>query len=242
MMKTPMLLRPLIFLLCALTTGVMTAAAREPVVVELFTSQSCYSCPPAEQYLSELADDPDLVTLEWHVDYWDTLVYGNQGRWKDPFSSYDYTLRQRQYNRSIKGVPNAYTPQAVVQGTYETVGSDRNVIPNLIRQAMAVETGLAATVSAGDVVITLGASEIAQGRAGVWLVRFLKEQVTEVRRGENAGKTLASRHVVRSVERLGTWDGVPVRFTAPAPAAGDGCAILVQRPEQGRILSARYCE
>lgn len=80
-----------------------------PVVVELFTSQSCYSCPPAEAYLGELAENPDIVALEWHVDYWDNLVYGSAGRWKDPYSDPAFTERQGLYNLSIRRSGSVYT-------------------------------------------------------------------------------------------------------------------------------------
>ena len=107
-----------------------------PAVIELFTSQGCYSCPPAEALLGDLieANDPDnLVALEFHVDYWDSLVYGSHGSHKDPFSSADNTLRQRLYNHDgdLRGQRGVYTPQMVVNGRYAAVGSKRRTVLEL---------------------------------------------------------------------------------------------------------------
>ena len=99
-------------------------------VAELFTSQSCSSCPPAESLFAELAERSDLIVLEWHVDYWDSLVHGRAGSWKDPYSNPDWTLRQRRYNRALRGQSGAYTPQAVIDGRFETIGSRRETIEN----------------------------------------------------------------------------------------------------------------
>lgn len=229
--------------------AISSAQAKAPVVVELFTSQSCYSCPPAEQYLAELAGRKDLVTLEWHVDYWDNLVYGNKGKWKDPFSSYEYTKRQRRYNQNIRETGGAYTPQAIVQGVFETVGSERQEVRGFIKKAKPIRTGLSISPRSkadeelgGGLEVRLGQADVVQKQIDVWLVRYIDTQSTEVRRGENAGKVLASRHVVRMVEKLGTWQGVPTRFTIDRPPVGDGCAVLVQLPGQGRILAASYCQ
>ena len=111
-----------------LVTGVFSPASAQnspPVVVELFTSQGCYSCPPAEAYLAELAERTDIVALEFHVDYWDSLTYMWHGQWKDPFSSPQYTARQRDYNVAIRDQSGVYTPQMIIDGRYEAVGSRR---------------------------------------------------------------------------------------------------------------------
>ena len=102
-----------------LVTGVFSPASAQnspPVVVELFTSQGCYSCPPAEAYLAELAERTDIVALEFHVDYWDSLTYMWHGQWKDPFSSPQYTARQRDYNVAIRDQSGVYTPQMIIDG------------------------------------------------------------------------------------------------------------------------------
>jgi len=107
----------------------VTKTAPRPVVAELFTSQSCSSCPPTEKLFAELDERDDLIVLEWHVDYWDKLVHGHAGAWKDPYSSTDYIARQRQYNRAFHGTGGAYTPQAVINGSAETVGNRRSDVP-----------------------------------------------------------------------------------------------------------------
>ncbi|MFN0023541.1 MAG: DUF1223 domain-containing protein, partial [Parvularculaceae bacterium] len=101
------------------TPAAVATPADKPVVVELFTSQGCSSCPPAEALMRELAKRPGLVALEWHVDYWDDLHAGSSGKWKDPFSSADHTARQRAYNRALRGTGGAYTPQMVIDGAAE---------------------------------------------------------------------------------------------------------------------------
>ena len=106
--------------------GVMphgVAAAEQLTVIELFTSQSCYSCPPAEKILGKLAQRDDIIALEHHVDYWDQLIHGSDGNWRDIFSSPESTDRQRRYNQSVEGRGYSYTPQMVFNGKAETVGN-----------------------------------------------------------------------------------------------------------------------
>ena len=215
---------------------------QRPVVVELFTSQSCYSCPPAEAYLGALVDRPGVVALEWHVDYWNDITYGSAGQWIDPYSAAAYTARQRGYNQAIRGTGAVYTPQMVVDGRLEAVGSRRDDVEAAMREA-------AARPAAADVAIVLsddGALAVtvdgAAGRgAGVWLVRYLEAETTAVPRGENHGKTLNNHHVVTGVTRLGDWWGGPAGFAVPAPQPGHGCAVLVQPDGEGPILAAVGC-
>ncbi len=104
------------------------ADSQQLTVIELFTSQSCYSCPPAEAYLGELSEEENILALEYHVDYWDRLNYGCYGRWKDVFSTPEMTERQRQYNVKIRNTGNVYTPQMVIDGRTEAVGSRRREV------------------------------------------------------------------------------------------------------------------
>ena len=209
-----------------------------PVAVELFTSQGCYSCPPAEAYLGELAGRADVIALEWHVDYWDDLVYGSAGQWKDPFSSPEATARQYAYNRALTGRRRAYTPQMVVAGAAGMVGTDRGRVEKAIRDARRGDPELrlaVTTTPAGAVTVeTTG-----DAPATLWRVDFKTKHVTEVLRGENKGKTLESHHIVRGLTRLGPAGRGPVEMTAPA--SGMGCAILAQLGESGPILAAAYC-
>ncbi len=218
--------------------GAAVADPAPPVAVELFTSQGCYSCPPAEAYLGELAGRAEVVALEWHVDYWDDLVYGGAGKWKDPFSSKAATLRQYAYNRAIIGRARAYTPQMIVAGEREMVGSDRSRVEDAIRRARkALPQTVALTVEpAPDGRIAVQASG---GGVTLWRVDFLKTHVTEVLRGENKGKRLVSHNIVRRLTALG-----PARadgLVLDPPAAGEGCAILAQVGESGPVRAAAYC-
>ena len=225
--------------------GPAGAADDAPTVVELFTSQSCYSCPPAEAFLGELSGRADVVALEFHVDYWDDLVYGSAGKWKDVFSAPEFTRRQRDYNQVIKRSRSVYTPQMVVDGRADVVGTRRDdVFAEIERQRTAARPRVHVAVShapSGGLNVALGGGAPAAAR--VLLVRFLDSHVTEVRRGENKGKTLTNTHVVREVRAIGEWRGRPITLAVPdaAPAAGEGCAVLVQAVPPGPILGAAAC-
>lgn len=219
------------------------AADDTPTVVELFTSQSCYSCPPAEAYLGELATRDGVVALEFHVDYWDSLTYGSHGRWKDVFSDPAFTARQRAYNLALRGSGNVYTPQMVVAGRHEAVGSDRSEVGGLI--ARAGDTPGPATLTLRRDGTGLGITvDGARGQAvQIWLVTFMREHVTEVKRGENHGKTLISRNIVRAMHPVGEWRGGSATFDVAdlALEPGQGCAVLVQREAGAPVLAGRYC-
>lgn len=220
-------------------TATAVGAEPRPVAVELFTSQGCSSCPPAEAYFRDLSARGDVVALEWHVDYWDDLHAGASGKWKDPFSSPDHTRRQRAYNAALRGRPSAYTPQLVIDGTLETVGSRRAEIARLIDDRQTTdETAAIVFAPAAD-----GLSVTAEAPSGatVRLVRFAKAVVTRVTGGENAGETLAEAHVVRRQEVLGVVGDRPLSAALRAPSAGEGCAVLVEDGEGGPILAAQYC-
>ncbi len=213
-----------------------------PTVVELFTSQSCYSCPPAEAFLGELAGRDGILALEFHVDYWNSLIYGAAGKWADPFSSPAYTERQRVYAQTIpRG--RVYTPQMVIDGRMEAVGSRRGAVDAAIlaaRKAPRAGVRLAATPAGGlEIAVDAGA----EGQGVVWLVRFLNQRSTKILRGENKGKTLTNHHIVTELRRIGAWSGAPLTLELPELrlAAGEGCAVLVQADGQGPILGAAIC-
>jgi len=214
-------------------------------VVELFTSQSCYSCPPAEAYLGELAKRGDVIALEYHVDYWDDLVYGLAGRWKDVFSDPAFTARQRAYNIAIRSRGQVYTPQMIVGGTMQTVGSNRGAVEQAIRMAKrAKDSGIDVDVtrrSGGGLAVAVNGE--AKASAGVWLVRFERARTTQVKAGENKGKTLTNYHAVREVRRIGAWSGGSKSYDVAdlVLASGEGCAVLVQDERPGPILGAAEC-
>lgn len=211
-------------------------AAAAPVLAELFTSQSCSSCPPAQDFFAELADDPDVVALEWHVTYWDDLVHGRHGAWKDPYSDKAYTQRQRDYNAVLRGTRASYTPQAIVAGQAETVGARRRTIRNLIDTASVTATLDVEPRRTGYLV-----RASTETPAELWVAVFDREVTTNVERGENHGRTLPSRNVVVSHAKLADVDGA-AQAPLPAVRAGQGCAVWLQAPNQGAVFAARYCE
>lgn len=221
-------------------------ADNDPVtVIELFTSQSCYSCPPAEAYLGELAEDEGILVLEYHVDYWDRLNYGRYGRWKDVFSSPEMTERQRSYNAEIRNTRSVYTPQMVIDGRTEAVGSRRGEVQSRISKVRnddspRVAVHVAAAANGG---VTVSVGDVPDTRADVWLVTFIREVTTKVVRGENHGKTLTNQNIVREVRRIGEWDGkmTAIDVTDLTLEDGQSCAVLVQDGKVGPVLGAAYC-
>ncbi|MDH3637679.1 MAG: DUF1223 domain-containing protein [Gammaproteobacteria bacterium] len=227
----------------ALLTPVSFADNNDLAVVELFTSQGCYSCPPAEAFLRELAlEEPQVLALEFHVDYWDDLVYGSAGKWKDPFSDPSFTLRQRGYNqRALDGRRGVYTPQMIINGQRAEVGSKRAQIASLLDRA-APQKPLNVHVARTDtgMLVTITGSE--DGEAGIWLVRFDREHKTSVNAGENQGKTLLSKNVVRELRQVGEWRGMEVSISVEVMLNPDqGCAVLVQSAAPGPVLGAGRC-
>lgn len=243
-MKNGILLTACLSLVSLLSTPAQ--AGESPVVVELFTSQSCYSCPPAEAYLAEIADQEGVLALEFHVDYWNTLVYGFAGRWEDPFSKAEYTQRQRIYNVAIRRSGQVYTPQAVIDGRHELVGSHKDKIARLIRQHSAdprprVGVDIVRTGGSDLEVRLAGAADAA--KTEVWLLRFLKRKSTQVPAGENKGKTLENAHIVSDVRSIGIYPGTPTTLKVSDFSLDDGedCAVLVQSADLGPIMGAARC-
>lgn len=212
------------------------AAQHEPlVVVELFTSQGCSSCPPAEAFLSELAKRPGLIALELHVDYWDYIG------WKDPFASPAITNRQRRYSGSL-GERYVYTPQMVFNGRVHAVGSDRRQVEAKIIDARSLaEPGPAVTLTrVGDSVRVQIDGKPSDGVHDIFFITFDAKHETKVSRGENRGKTLINTNIVRALDKVGQWRGEPVDITVSlAGKKGDGgCAVLVQKVDNGPIIAA----
>jgi hypothetical protein len=197
-----------------------------PHVVELFTSQACSSCPPADALLAELARRPDVIALGFHVTYW------NGTGWTDKLSLPAATQRQQDYgNRFNRG--QVYTPEIVIDGRRDEIGSDRAaVLAALATPAPQAVAPVAFAADKRSVTIGQGA-----GFGAVLLARFVQEEKTPVAGGENAGRTLDDANGVLILKPLGYWSGAPLRFSIDAPCAGEGVAILVQAPN-GPILGA----
>ena len=228
-------------LLAALAAGLIAAGAeaggRKPLtVVEMFTSQGCSACPPADAILAELAGRDDVLALSFHVDYWDYIG------WPDTLADPAHTRRQRAYAGRF-GRRYVYTPQVVVNGGAEGVGSDRDAVLELLAAArpsrdVAVDLARGADGSL-EVQVPAASGPVA---ADVWMVVFDARRVVHVDRGENAGRTLEYANVVRALHRLGTWEGEARAYPADVPGlepdAGDACAAIVQSRATGRVLGA----
>ena len=244
-------------LLCAPLLADDAAPGR---VVELFTSHGCSSCPRADRLLGELIEaDPSLVALEYHVDYWNSLVHGNAGNFVDPYSDAEWSLRQRSYEGlSLDGRPGMYTPQAIVDGGYAAVGSDERRLrealatpPSGKAPRIAIEReGDALLVRVENVAIGEGAGREPGRRAEpvpetgeVALVRFIERTETEITGGENRGRVLVNHRVVTAVEPLGSIapDGSLTAHVEAPRDAGRGCAVLVRHGERRARLAGRLC-
>ena len=218
-------------------------AAQPRAVVELFTSQGCSSCPPADKLLSELRDDSSLVTLSLPIDYWDYLG------WKDTLAIPSHTLRQKAYSRA-RGDREVYTPQVVVNGLAQALGNDRAEIEKAVAQsrakAKAPSVPIEVAVRDEQVTVTLANATAGAAMSGdVWLCPLSSSVTVGVGRGENRGHTLTYTNVVRRWVKLGSWSGKSETFTVPTDAIKadgiDAVAVLLQsgnseRP--GAILGA----
>ncbi len=216
-----------------------------PVVVELFTSQSCYSCPPAERFLGELSRRADVIALEFHVDYWNDLNYGSAGKWKDVHSRPEYTRRQRDYNQRIRRRAGVYTPQMVIDGRFEKAGTRESEVLATIRRARGHDApGVTVDVRHGAAKgLSIAVDGATDDAAAIWLVRFKQSETTRVLRGENHGKSLVNHNIVTGMSRIGDWRGEAVRLDLPDTrlASGEGCAVLIQGGGPGAILGAARC-
>jgi hypothetical protein len=203
--------------------GPLSAQPRGLTVVELFTSQGCSSCPPANANVMALSSRPDVLALSFNVTYWDQLG------WKDTFAQPAYTQRQVDYERGLNR-EGPFTPQVVVDGRRDVVGNVRSEIEELI--ASSKLEGPSLTVSGGEVQI--GAGRAPGAPADVWLVRYDPRVVQiPVQRGENGGRTLPHKNVVHSLTRLGDWRGPATTYAIPPAPAGLSTAVLVQGRSRG---------
>lgn len=229
------------FAALAACTSAAAADADSPVVVELFTSQGCSSCPPADELLTELDARDDVIALAYHVDYWDYLG------WEDTFGSHENTQRQRSYapvvdrshigGRKLRG---SFTPEIVVDGVDSLVGSDRaDVIARVDYHAeFAAAADVDLTQEGDALVISMAPVEgVAPATVNVRVVEYLPTAEVEIQRGENAGKMITYTNIVRSLRDVGRWDGVApaeIRLTDATPPL----AVLLQRGTAGKILAA----
>lgn len=223
----------------ALTMALPTAeAVAEPgkgalVVVELYTSQGCVSCPPADALLVELAKRRDLLPLALHVDYWDYIG------WQDTFGSEAFTERQKTYARRA-GERSIYTPQMVIGGDEKVVGFDPSEVARLIAKEQAEQAAASVELhrEADRLTVHLAPLAAPVGTAEVQLVRFLPEASVDILRGENAGKTVVYTNIVTEMQQIGTWDGTAPVGLEVAVEGDEAIAVLVQADGQGPVLGA----
>jgi hypothetical protein len=188
--------------------------APAPVVLELFTSQGCSSCPPADALLGELVRRPGVIGLAWHVDYWNSLG------WRDPYARPEWTERQRTYARYLES--EVYTPALVVNGAAMMVGSDQSAVHRAIDHAAPPAAGVTLRRTASGLVAEIGPLPVP---ATGMLVSYDPRQSTQVGAGENGGRQLVEYRVVRDVTRL---DALVSRMAFPAVPENRGAALLIQ--------------
>jgi hypothetical protein len=219
----------LVTLLLLLATQSGAAMADPKAVIELFTSQGCSSCPPADKLMGEWARDPDIVALSLPVDYWDYLG------WRDTLARHEFTVRQQAYAQ-VREDRDVYTPQIVVNGVTHVVGSQRSAVETAIRAnpgGLPVKVGISESMDGYIVSAGPGPS-----RGTIWLLPVKRATRVAVERGENGGSSLSYANVVRGMTRIGDYDGRPTTLTLTRDEVGragaDAFAILVQRSEDGR--------
>ena len=226
-------MRKLASLLAAAVMMVSQAAAQDnPVVVELFTSQGCSSCPPADAFLHDLAAREDVVALAMHVDYWDYIG------WKDSFASPENTKRQRSYARAGER-RMIYTPQMIINGQEHVVGNRPRDVIDLItmHKSKTSPVALEVTRAKNKVTIEAQAEQSLSGELVVQLVQYRPKSVVDIKRGENAGRTLSYANVVTQMDVLGYWD-TKRPLSLEATAKGDGpVVVLVQHKDHGPMVA-----
>ena len=243
-MRATAQLLTLLALFCTSETGHAQSPAPVPpiAVLELFTSQGCSACPPADTMLKAYTERADIIALSMSVDYWDHLG------WKDTLGSSKHTARQKAYVKALNA-GSVFTPQMVVNGAAQVVGSKKYDIEKALRATSkpAIGSSIALTASrdAKRILIEVGATEShdAVRSATVWLVSVSPQIDIEIKRGENRGKTLTYHNVVRDIAPVGMWAGKPVRIELPATAIVETAtrsAVLVQIDDGGPILRATW--
>jgi len=238
-----------------LVTGVMlccaavASGASRPAVVELFTSEGCSSCPPAEAYIGELTQRSDVLALTFHVDYWDDLG------WRDRFGLPESVQRQRTYGRNLR-LGSIYTPQVVLDGTDNFVGSNRAAIGHALTTSRGAAVPVMLSVHEHEILVTIGAGARAGAATGtgtgtsanskagardVVLVAYQRTAISPIGRGENSGRTVKEFNIVRGFRTLGQWSGDAREYRAmieSLPRDATDVAVLVQTVGQASIVGA----
>jgi len=215
------------------------AGGKPPVVVELFTSQGCSSCPPADKLLGELSQNPDIITLSLNVDYWDYLG------WRDTLGSPRHTKRQQAYAANL-GKRQVYTPQMMINGHLDVVGSRRKEVFKVLEKASTPGPRIPMTIAENDreIVITVAEGPLPDQveKATVWVFVTSPKVLVPVERGENRGKNITYHNVARQMIPAGMWEGKAMRITLPKDGLGlEGerdCVALLQKGTVGEVIGA----
>ncbi|THD54777.1 MAG: DUF1223 domain-containing protein [Bradyrhizobium sp.] len=231
---------------CAIVAIIRPAIAEPRAVVELFTSQGCSSCPPADKIIGELAKDPSVIALSMPIDYWDYLG------WKDTLADARFSARQKAYSQ-MRGDRDVYTPQVVVNGAAHVIGSDRAGIESAIGNTKKADGVMSVPVSmtlAGKQ-ITVSVAAANKGPAAmhgeIWICSISKAVPISIGRGENRGREITYYNVVRNVLKVGDWNGNAGSWTVPLENVSregiDAAAVYIQdgsRDRPGPMLGAAY--
>ncbi|WP_242650977.1 DUF1223 domain-containing protein [Yoonia tamlensis] len=201
------------------------------MVVELYTSQGCSSCPPADALLHELAKRDDVIALALHVDYWDYIG------WTDIFGRPENTARQHAYARAAHA-PTVYTPQMIIGGVDHVIGSRPMQVMELLQAHGREVYPVTVTLTRTQGQLEISAVAQTTGSYVVEIVRFTPEEIVDIRHGENAGKQLTYSNVVTAFDQVAAWDGAGVLTVRAEMHGDDPVAVLVQHAGNGPIVGA----
>jgi hypothetical protein len=231
---------------CAIVAIIRPAHADPRAVVELFTSQGCSSCPPADKIIGELAKDPSVIALSMPIDYWDYLG------WKDTLADARFSARQKAYSQ-MRGDREVYTPQVVVNGSAHVVGSDRAGIESAIgateKTAGVMSVPVTMTVAGKQITVSVAASTRGPAlmHGEVWICSISKAVPISIGRGENRGREVTYHNVVRNLLKVGDWNGSSGSWTVPLENISregvDAAVVYLQdgnRDKPGPMLGAAF--
>ena len=229
---------------CAIVAIIRPAHADPRAVVELFTSQGCSSCPPADQIIGELAKDPNVIALSMPIEYWDYLG------WKDTLADSRFSARQKAYSH-MRGDRDVYTPQVIVNGSANVIGSDRSAIDSAIQttqKAGVMSVPVTMTISGKQINVSVAASKSPTSAHGeIWICSVSKSVPISIARGENRGREVTYYNVVRNILKVGDWNGNSGSWTVPLENISrdgvDAAVVYVQdgnREKPGPMLGAAY--
>lgn len=213
------------------------AADSGPKVVELFTSQGCSSCPPADAFMEDLQKRRNVIALTFNVDYWDYLG------WRDTLGSAEYSRRQRAYAKA-RGDGQVYTPQMVINGRVHAVGSRRRAVDKALEASAPVKVPMTMMESGGDVIVEIAErpASVPAGEATIWIAMVVPKVSVEISRGENTGREISYFNVARKLMPAGSWNGKATRLTLPKNElfvdGATACAAILQSGGVGPILGA----